>query len=87
MIFLLIWTPVQLQKPNVESITNQPTDTIEDSSPTAKVLKYGFCKKSLRKNETLTIWTLLAHFFSRSSVQLVTDSFFRSDILQNPYFK
>ena len=28
-------------------------------------LKYGFCKKSLRKNETLTIWTLLAHFFSR----------------------
>ena len=37
MIFLLIWTPVQLQKPNVESITNQPTDTIEDSSPTAKV--------------------------------------------------
>ena len=41
MIFLLIWTPVQLQKPNVESITNQPTDTIEDSSPTAKVLKQG----------------------------------------------
>ena len=38
MIFLLIWTPVQLQKPNVESITNQPTDTIEDSSPTAKVV-------------------------------------------------
>jgi len=37
MICLLIWTPVHLQKPNVESITNQPTDTIEDSSPTAKV--------------------------------------------------
>ena len=38
MICLLILTPVHLQKPNVESITNQPTDTIEDSSPTAKVL-------------------------------------------------
>ena len=30
------------------------------------LLKYEFCKKSLRKNETLTSWTLLAHFFSRS---------------------
>ena len=30
------------------------------------LLKYGFCKKSLRKNEILTSWTLLAHFFSRS---------------------
>ena len=55
MICLLSWTPVHLQKPNVESITNQPTDTIEDSSPIAKVVRYGFCKKSLRKNETLTI--------------------------------
>ena len=27
------------------------------------LLKYGFCKKSLRKNETLTSWTLLTHFF------------------------
>ena len=59
-------------------------------------LKYGFSKKSLRKNETLTSWTLLAHFFSRSgwsgkkwgkSVQLVRVSFFLSDFLQNPYFK
>ena len=63
------------------------------------LLKYGFCKKSLRKNETLISWTLLAHFFSRSvlisadlekkwakSVQLVRVSFFRSDFLQNPYF-
>ena len=62
-------------------------------------LKYGFCKKSLRKNETLTSWTLLAHFFSRSalistdlekkwakSVQLFRVSFFLSDFLQNPYF-
>ena len=30
-------------------------------------LKYGFCKKSLWKNETLSSWTLLAHFFSRSA--------------------
>ena len=30
------------------------------------LLKYGFCKKSLRKNESLTSWTLLDHFFSRS---------------------
>ena len=62
-------------------------------------LKYGFCKKSLRKNETLTSWTLLAHFFSRSvlisadlekkwakSVQLVRVSFFLGNFLQNPYF-
>ena len=34
------------------------------------VLKYGFCKKSLRKNASLTSWTS-----------------FRSDFLQNPYFK
>ena len=33
-------------------------------------LKYGFCKKSHRKNETLTSWTLLAHFFSRSALNL-----------------
>ena len=26
------------------------------------LLKYGFCKKSLQKNETLTSWTLLLHF-------------------------
>lgn len=38
LICLLIWTPVHLQKPNVESITNQPTETIEDSSLEAKVL-------------------------------------------------
>ena len=27
----------------------------------AVLLKFGFCKKSLRKNETLTSWTLLQH--------------------------
>ena len=60
------------------------------------LLKYGLCKKSLRKNESLTSWTLLALFFSRSalistdlekkwakSVQLVRVSFFRSDFVQN----
>ena len=31
-----------------------------------RILKYGFCKKSLRKNEALTSWTLLGQFFSRS---------------------
>ena len=30
------------------------------------LLNYGFCKKSLW-NETLTSWTLLAHFFFRSA--------------------
>ena len=45
-------------------------------------LKYGFCKKSFRKNQTLTCWTLLA----AKSVQRVRVSFFRSDFLQNPYF-
>ena len=38
------------------------------------LVKYGFCKKSLRKNETLTSWTLLALFFSRSAL-----------IWKNPY--
>ena len=27
------------------------------------LLKYGFCNKSFRKNETLTSWTLLQHIF------------------------
>ena len=40
-----------------------------------KFLKYGFCKKSLTK---ITF---------AKSVQLVRVSFFRSDFLQNPYFK
>ena len=41
----------------------------------------GFCKKSLRKNETdlEKKWA--------KSVQLVRVSFLRSDFLQNPYFK
>ena len=57
-------------------------------------LKYGFCRKSPRKNETLTSWTLLAHFYSGSaqiqwakSVQLVRVTFFLSYFLQNPYFR
>ena len=59
-------------------------------------LKYGFCKKSPRKDATLTSWTLLASLFSRwaliwkkseaKSVQLVRVAFFRGDFLQNPYF-
>ena len=32
--------------------------------PLKWLLKYGFCKKSPRKDATLTRWTLLAHFFS-----------------------
>ena len=30
-------------------------------SPTRVLLKYGFCNKSFRKDETLTSWTLLKH--------------------------
>ena len=68
-------------------------DAVHSLKIKLQLLKYEFCKKSLRKNETLTSWTLLAHFFSRSvliqwakSVQLVRVSFFLSDFLQNPYF-
>ena len=44
-------------------MTSEPTNLRKKKSR----LKYGFCKKSLRKNETLTSWPLLAHFFSRSA--------------------
>ena len=43
-----------------------------------KQLKYGFYKKSLRKNATLRSWTIFLH---------KKVAFFRSDFLQNPYFK
>ena len=63
-----------------------------------KLLKYWFCKKSLRKNATLTSWTLFSSqkgtcsnvklpFCEEKSVQLVRVAFFRSDFLQNPYFR
>ena len=50
------------------------------SKRTSILLKYGFCKKSLRKNETdlEKKWA--------KSVQLVRVSFFPSEFLQNPYF-
>ena len=47
-------------------VRQRSSPTLEQTNHTIQVLKYGFCKKSLRKNETLTSWTLLAHFFSRS---------------------
>ena len=49
------------------------------------LLKYGFCRKSLRKNGTLTSADLEKKL--AKSVQLVRVSFFVSDFLQNPYFK
>ena len=39
------------------------------------LLKYGFYKKSLRKDATLTSWTLLAHFFP--------DNFFKKSLLND----
>ena len=66
------------------------------------IIKYGFCKKSLRKNETLTscpFFFIFYHFWLGATAnptksdkkdekkgQLVRVSFFRSDFLQNPYF-
>ena len=54
-------------------------------------LKYGLCKKSLRKNETLACWTLLAHFFScwsgkKVSQKCSTGENFIFSQWQNPYF-
>ena len=54
-------------------------------------LKYGFCNKSFRKDETLTSWTLWKHICPHFrawllSVQLVGVSSFRNDLLQNPHF-
>ena len=48
-----------------------------------ETLKYGFCKKSNRKNETVLIWKKKR----AKSVQRDRVSFFRSDFLQNPHFK
>ena len=36
-----------------------PTSVIGTIMATNMLLKYGFCKKSLRKNATLTNWTLV----------------------------
>ena len=44
-------------------------------------LNYGFCKKSLRKDE------LQVPQSEEKSVQLVRRSSLRSDFLQNPYFR
>ena len=58
-----------------------------------KWLKYGFCKKSLRKHEPLTSRTLLWAYLSSllggcaNPPKLVGSSSFRSYFLQNPYFK
>ena len=45
---------------------NPQTYTI-DTGPSERIgkwgLKYGFCNKSFRKDETLTSWTLVEHFF------------------------
>ena len=62
--------------------------------------KYGFYKKSLQKDAPLTSWTLFfitkgyqvpvvlqVSFCDEKSVQLVRGASFRSDFLQNPYFK
>ena len=60
-------------------------------------LKYGFYKKSLRKDAPLTSWTLFSSLFfqistdiwkksEEKSVQLVWGASFRVDFLQNPYF-
>ena len=59
------------------------------------LLKYGFFKKSFRKKATLTSCTLfpsqkgtcILPFCEEKSVQLVRVAFFRSDFLQNPYYK
>ena len=51
------------------------------------VLKYGFYKKSLRKDAPLTSWTLFSSLFFQISVQLVRGASFRGDFLQNLYFR
>ena len=59
----------------------------EELSRTMSLLKYGFCKKSLRKNASLTSWTLFSSqkgtcsiiqvpFCEEKSVQLVRVAFF-----------
>ena len=55
------------------------------------LLKYGFCKKSPRKNAPLTSWTPFPpsadlEKYGGKSVQLVRGSFFRKYFLWNPYF-
>ena len=56
------------------------------------MIKYGFCKKSFRKNETLTSWTLwLTYFpdqcwFGKQLFNWSEFHFFKVTFLQNPYF-
>ena len=60
---------------------------IRASDKDLPVLKYGFCTKSLRKDETLTRWTLFWAYLSSIlggfavAVQLLRVSSFRSDFL------
>jgi hypothetical protein len=55
---------------------------------TKLLLKYGFCKKSQRKDAPATANPPKSDDkYAQKSVQLVRVSSFRSDFLQNPYFR